>query len=772
MLLKQKMGNNTNTIMKKLIFLFWAFLPMILLADEVKINGVWYNLISKAKTAEVIKNPNSEWTEYKGDIVIPETVEYNDEVYTVTSIGRLAFCNPSGIKELHSVSLPSTLTSIAYMAFDGSGIDYVYIKDLEAWCNIVFDGYGSNPLSPESYYFWQHSKLILNGVEITDLVIPNTVTKINNYAFSGAPFRSIEIPSSVKSIGNNAFDQCDSLIYISIPEGTVSIGNVAFDRCTNLSSVFISNTVKTIGLWAFSRCDKLKTITIGSSVTKIETGAFKDCNQLENVYCYAREVPKTSSDIFENSLIEYSTLHVRESSIDAYKEVSPWNIFKEIVKLDIPKYSIKYIVDGDEYKIYEIEEGESITPEPAPIKEGYTFSGWSDIPATMPANDVIVIGTFSVNKYELTYMVDNEVYKTDSLEYGVTITPEAEPTKEGYTFSGWSDVPETMPANDVTVTGTFSINKYKLTYMVDGAEYKSYDVEYGASITPEETPTKEGYTFSGWSEIPSTMPANDVTVTGTFSVNKYKLTYMVDGAEYKSYDVDYGAAITPEPAPTKDGYTFSGWSEIPSTMPANDVTITGSFCAIVIDEDTGEFTATSGSTVELTNDNNVSGEYGIPETITYNGVTYTVTSIGNGAFENNTNLTDVTIPSTITSIGESAFAGCSNLKSITVNSTTPIAFPSASGTRSGSSVFDGVDKNTCVLYVPEGCVEVYKAAPVWGEFANILVIGTSSINSVPFDSGKPQDIYSLDGRKVKLNVKSVDELPNGLYIINGKKVIK
>lgn len=711
MLLKQKIGNNTNTIMKKLFFLFWAFLPMILLADEVKINGVWYNLISKAKTAEVIKNPNSEWTEYKGDIVIPETVEYNDEVYTVTSIGRMAFCNPSGIKELHSVYLPSTLTSIAYMAFDGSGINYVYIKDLEAWCNIVFDGYGSNPLSPESYYFWQHSKLILDGVEITDLVIPNTVTKINNYAFSGAPFRSIEIPSSVKSIGNNAFEQCDSLINISIPEGTVSIGNVAFDRCTNLSSVYISNTVKTIGLWAFSRCDKLKTITIGSSVTKIDAGAFKDCSQLENVYCYAREVPKTSSDIFENSLIEYSTLHVRESSIDAYKEVSPWKNFKEIVKLDIPKYSIKYIVDGDEYKIYEIEEGESIIPEPAPIKEGYTFSGWSDIPATMPANDVIVIGIFSVNKYELTYMVDNEVYKTDSLEYGVTITPEAEPTKEGYTFSGWSDVPETMPANDVTVTGTFSISKYKLTYMVDGAEYKSYDVEYGA-------------------------------------------------------------AITPEPAPTKDGYTFSGWSKIPETMPAKDVTITGSFSAIVIDEDTGEFTATSGSTVELTNDNNVSGEYGIPETITYNGVTYTVTSIGNGAFENNTNLTDVTIPSTITSIGESAFAGCSNLKSITVNSTTPIAFPSASGTRSGSSVFDGVDKNTCVLYVPEGCVEVYKVAPVWGEFANILVIGTSSINSVPFYSDKPQDIYSLDGRKVKLNVKSVDELPNGLYIINGKKVIK
>ena len=68
-----------------------------------------------------------------------------------------------------------------------------------------------------------------------------------------------------------------------------------------------------------------------------------------------------------------------------------------------------------------------------------------------------------------------------------------------------------------------------MTYTVDGEEYKTYEVEYGATITPEAAPTKEGYTFSGWSEVPKTMPAKDVTVTGTFTVNKYKLTYMVDG---------------------------------------------------------------------------------------------------------------------------------------------------------------------------------------------------------------------------------------------------
>ena len=243
----------------------------------------------------------------------------------------------------------------------------------------------------------------------------------------------------------------------------------------------------------------------------------------------------------------------------------------------INKYKLTYTVDGAEYKTFAVEYGATITPESEPAKEGYTFSGWSEIPETMPAHDVTVTGSFSINKYKLTYTVDGAEYKTFAVEYGATITPEAEPAKEGYTFSGWSEIPETMPAHDVTVAGTFSINKYKLTYTVDGAEYKTFELEYGATITPESEPTKEGYTFSGWSEIPETMPAHDVTVAGTFSINKYKLIYTIDGEEYKSYEVEYGATITPEPTPTKEGYTFSGWSEIPERMPAHDVIVTGTF---------------------------------------------------------------------------------------------------------------------------------------------------------------------------------------------------
>ena len=260
------------------------------------------------------------------------------------------------------------------------------------------------------------------------------------------------------------------------------------------------------------------------------------------------------------------------SGIDDYPIRPILNIKKE------PKvYKLTYIIDGEVYKTYEYKKGEDVTQEPDPEKEGYSFSGWSDVPLTMPDHDVTVTGSFSINEYKLTYKVDGAVYKTYDIEYGAKITPEPAPIKEGYIFSGWSEIPETMPAHDVVVTGTFAINTYAITYKVDDEVYKTDSVTYNSTITPEEEPTKEGYTFSGWSEIPETMPAHDVEITGTFTINKYLLTYKVDGEIVKSDSIVYNTDITPEVEPTKEGYTFSGWSEIPETMPAHDVVVTGTF---------------------------------------------------------------------------------------------------------------------------------------------------------------------------------------------------
>ena len=245
----------------------------------------------------------------------------------------------------------------------------------------------------------------------------------------------------------------------------------------------------------------------------------------------------------------------------------------------VNSYTLIYILDGATFKTETVVYGTVITAPEAPTKEGYTFSGWSEIPATMPAKDVTVTGAYTINKYTLTYTVDGETYKTVELEYGTNIITEVVPNKEGHTFSGWSEIPATMPASNVTVIGSFSVNSYTLTYVLDGTTFKTETVAYGTAITAPEAPTKEGYTFGGWTGVPATMPAQDVTVTGAYTINKYTLTYTVDGIVYKTLELEYGVTITAEAVPTKEGHTFSGWSEIPATMPASNVTVTGSFSA-------------------------------------------------------------------------------------------------------------------------------------------------------------------------------------------------
>ena len=182
------------------------------------------------------------------------------------------------------------------------------------------------------------------------------------------------------------------------------------------------------------------------------------------------------------------------------------------------------------------------------------------------------ISTYEPQTYKLTYLIDEEEFKSISYKEGATIIPEEAPTKEGYTFSGWSEIPATMPAHDVTVTGTFSINKYKLIYKVDGAEYKSYEIEYGATITPETAPTKEGHIFSGWSEIPATMPAHDVTVTGTFTIEEAVVITA------NSYSRQYGEA-NPTFEFTTSGATLSGTPSI--TCEATSTSAVGEYDIVV-----------------------------------------------------------------------------------------------------------------------------------------------------------------------------------------------
>lgn len=421
----------------------------------------------------------------------------------------------------------------------------------------------------------------------------------------------------------------------------------------------------------------------------------------------------------------------------------------------VGSYNLIYVVDGKEYETILVKFGTPIIPLAPLYKEGYTFSGWSEVPEIMPARDVVVTGAFTVNSYTITYIVNGEEYKSITYKYGESLLVENAPVKEGYTFNGWrfstlqtydidiannadamlytnakctntsygdefkgwhvlfdnnsntffhseysnveskdgldhylrvdlgennelskfaftytlrgtipqngnyspkvivvegsnikdgnyveiktlSQLPSiggeiyespilssgvayryirfrvtetftnvkvkghpyffmaefgmtgykqelseevntgtVIPNKDVVLVGSYTINSYSLTYQVDGEVYKKETVDYGAALPTPIVPTKEGYTFSGWSEAPETMPAGDVTIYGTFLVNQYVATYMVDGELFATETIDYGADITVPEIPEKEGYTFSWIDEIPETMPSEDITIYG-----------------------------------------------------------------------------------------------------------------------------------------------------------------------------------------------------
>ncbi len=221
----------------------------------------------------------------------------------------------------------------------------------------------------------------------------------------------------------------------------------------------------------------------------------------------------------------------------------------------------------------------------------YAIKVHDDIMETlvMPDRDVTFVGDFSINKYLVTFKIGDEVIAADSLEYGAPIVVPEAPEKDDHTFNGWGEVAETVPAHDVTYEGSYTGNSYLLTYIVDGDTVQADSVAYGTAIILLDEPVKEGYTFSGWSEAPDTMPAEDVTISGMFTVNIYKVYYYVGEELIHTAEVPYGEAI-PEYIyePTKEDEIFEGWiGETYATMPAHDVTyvanITNDVLQLIID---------------------------------------------------------------------------------------------------------------------------------------------------------------------------------------------
>ena len=195
-------------------------------------------------------------------------------------------------------------------------------------------------------------------------------------------------------------------------------------------------------------------------------------------------------------------------------------------------------------------------------------------------------GTFNrevMGACTVTFLSDGEHTAPPQIRANAPADQPADPTKEGYTFIGWYNGEEkwnfeTPVTTDLTLTAKWQLNRYTITFdTAGGSEVPSITQDYGTAIIAPANPTKTGYTFAGWDKtIPTTMPAGDMTITARWQVNQYTITFKPEnGGEDIVITQDYGTAITAPANPTKTGYTFAGWDKtIPSTMPAEDMTIT------------------------------------------------------------------------------------------------------------------------------------------------------------------------------------------------------
>lgn len=189
---------------------------------------------------------------------------------SVTTIGGYAFYH---CDNMATITIPPSVTSIGMGAFDWcSSLIRVNITDLAAWCRISFENYFSNPL------IYAH-KLYLNGRLIKDLVIPESIVTINDYAFY----------------------ECSALQSVAVGNDVKFIGNYAFVRCTGLTSATIGDMVERIGTYAFSDCSGLTNLTVGESVNSVDRYSFTSCNSLETVNWNAKNCKDLPSAFFPNS---------------------------------------------------------------------------------------------------------------------------------------------------------------------------------------------------------------------------------------------------------------------------------------------------------------------------------------------------------------------------------------------------------------------------------------------------------------------------------------
>ena len=333
------------------------------------------------------------------------------------------------------------------------------------------------------------NKAFYQCTSLQEIVVPDSVKEVGEYCFSGcSAMTNVELGNSVATINNYAFQNCSSLTEISIPQATTTIGDYAFsgctqladviiedrttalslgsngssslfvdcpldsvyiggkitystsssegyspfyrntslrsvvitDReeqvydnefygCTNLQNVTIGNGVKSMGNYAFSGCSSLAGFSFGSSMESIGAEAFSDCTNLTSITSHAEVPPTCGAQALDDINKWNCVLGVPLGNADAYYAADQWKEFffiEDVVEVD--HYVLTYMVDGEVYHTEVLKHKDEVTMLTEPTKVGYEFSGWDKTLTTMPAEDVVISGTFVRFPIENLVILDTE----------------------------------------------------------------------------------------------------------------------------------------------------------------------------------------------------------------------------------------------------------------------------------------------------------------------------------------------------------------------------
>ena len=563
--------------------------------------------------------------EYDGDVVATLSLPYGStialpELETVGySYAWAEGTNTVVPAQAHTVQVVKVINKHTVTINDQNG---TLIKTLE---NVEFGSTIALPEAPEGYtYAWAEDTVTVLPDNDVTLVVNVTVNEYNlvikdassNVYFEGnvAYGSEIKLPAEV----GYTFAWVDEEVPATMPASTLELLVTKTANVHKFTVVYNEETIvdedvafgTALNLPDHSSYSKVGHTFAGWDVEVPATMPDADVvvTAKFTVNKYTVQVVDENGTLYAYLLQDYNTV-IALPVIEGYKVTWSDGSEEKLVPVDggifeieteINSHKLTFIVDGEEFSSTTLEYNASIVyPNVSTVvnsKVGYTFIGWDKLISNMPDSEVTITAVFVANKHDVTF-VDadgNVVAEAKDVAYGSEI---ALPVKEGYTIT-WAVGTEnvTMPNNDVELTVVVTTNKYKLTFVFNGEEIVSEDVEYGASIAAPslEGHAKEGYTFLRWNAvIPATMPANELTFTAEFVINRVTVTFVDQNGEVLSeiVDVRYGDPIS---LPTELGYEIK-WPEgveAVTTAPGVDTVYTldkiAHFHKLIIVDQNGE----------------------------------------------------------------------------------------------------------------------------------------------------------------------------------------